>query len=136
MSETILNNGTEITIAGETYTLRRLGLQDVFKVARILGSGVAVLGDDTGSIKPQETLQVLIASMTQQEDRVLDLVADLLNVDREQLNNPEKFPMDSIIDILQKLAEHQDLKAFMEKLGKLTENMPEMQTASREASTS
>jgi len=136
MSETILSNGTEITIAGETYTMRRLGLQDVFKVARILGSGVAVLGDDSGSISPQQTLQVLVASMAQQEDRVLDLIADLLHIDRDVVNNPDKFPMDSIVDILQKLAEHQDLKAFMDKLGKLTESLPEMQTASQEASTS
>jgi len=136
MSETILSNGTEITIAGETYTMRRLGLQDVFNVARILGTGVAVLGDDSGNVSPQQTLQVLVASMAQQEDRVLDLIADLLHVDRDVVNNPEKFPMDSIVDILQKLAEHQDLKAFMEKLGKLTESLPEMQTASREASTS
>ena len=129
MSDTILSEPTTVTIAGTEYTLRRLGLQDVFKVARILGNGVAVLGDTSGTYSPVQAVQVLVASMTRNEDEVLNLVADLLKVDRKTLANPEKFPMDSMIDIFTALSEHQDLKAFLARIAALTERLPEMQTA-------
>jgi len=129
MSDTILSEPTTVTIAGETYELRRLGLQDVFKVARILGNGVAVLGDTSGTYSPAQAVQVLVASMTRNEDEVLNLVADLLKVDRKTLADPEKFPMDSMIDIFTALSEHQDLKAFLARIAALTERLPEMQTA-------
>ena len=129
MSDTILSEPTTVTIAGETYELRRLGLQDVFKVARILGNGVAVLGDTSGTYSPAQAVQVLVASMTRNEDEVLNLVADLLKVDRKTLADPDKFPMESMIDIFAALSEHQDLKAFLGKLGSMTERLPEMQTA-------
>jgi len=129
MSDTILSEPTTVTIAGETYELRRLGLQDVFKVARILGNGVAVLGDTSGTYSPAQAVQVLVASMTRNEDEVLNLVADLLKVDRKTLADPDKFPMDSMIDIFTALSEHQDLKAFLARIAALTERLPEMQTA-------
>ena len=129
MSDTILSEPATVTIAGETYELRRLGLQDVFKVARILGNGVAVLGDTSGTYSPAQAVQVLVASMTRNEDEVLNLVADLLKVDRKTLADPDKFPMDSMIDIFTALSEHQDLKAFLARIGSLTEQLPEMQTA-------
>ena len=129
MSDTILSEPATVTIAGETYELRRLGLQDVFKVARILGNGVAVLGDTSGTYSPAQAVQVLVASMTRNEDEVLNLVADLLNVDRKTLADPDKFPMDSMIDIFTALSEHQDLKAFLARIAALTERLPEMQTA-------
>ncbi len=135
-ADPILTEATTVTIAGVTYTLRRLGLQDVFKVARILGNGIAVLGDTSGQYTPGHLIQVLVASMTRNEKEVLDLIADLVNVDRSVLNNPDKFPMDSMIDIFEALAEHQDLKAFLARIAVLTERMPEMQTASQEASNS
>ena len=129
MSDTILSEPATVTIAGETYELRRLGLQDVFKVARILGNGVAVLGDTSGTYSPAQAVQVLVASMTRNEDEVLNLVADLLKVDRKTLADPDKFPMDSMIDIFTALSEHQDLKAFLARIGSMTERLPEMQTA-------
>jgi len=129
MSDTILSEPTTVTIAGTEYTLRRLGLQDVFKVARILGNGVAVLGDTSGTYSPAQAVQVLVASMTRNEDEVLNLVADLLKVDRKTLADPDKFPMDSMIDIFTALSEHQDLKAFLARIAALTERLPEMQTA-------
>ena len=127
-ADPILAEDATVTIAGVTYTLRRLGLQDVFRVARILGNGVAVLGDTTGQYTQTQLMQVLVASMTRNEKEVLDLIADLLNVDRATLNNPDKFPMDSMIDIFEALAEHQDLQAFLARIAVLTERRPEMQT--------
>lgn len=123
----ILSDDPTVEIAGKTYTIRRLGLRDVFKVARILGRGVAVLGDNAGTLSAAQTMQVLISSLTANEDEVLALLADVLSVKRTELENPRLFPMDSIIDVLQALAEHQDLKAFLARVQRLTETLPEMQ---------
>jgi len=129
----IISNGTTVTIAGTEYTLRRLGLQDVFRVARILGGGMAVLGDTEGKYGGLQTAQILVAAMTRNEKEVLDLAADLLSVDRAVLSDPDKFPMDSMIDIFMALSEHQDLKAFLARVADLMERLPEMQTTSRES---
>jgi hypothetical protein len=127
--DTILDSAATVEIAGVTYTLRRLGLQDVFRVARILGGGVAVLGESTGKYTSLEIAQVLIAAMTRNEDEVLNLVADLLNVERKTLADPDKFPMDSMIDIIQAVSEHQDLKAFLSRVAVMMDRLPEMKTA-------
>jgi len=134
--EAITSEGIQIEIAGEQYTMRRLGMRDVFRVVRILGNGVAALGASKEPPTAGQVLQVLVHSMTVNENEVLDLIADLLKVDRAELNNPDKFPMESIVDIFKTLSEHQDLRAFLDKVARLTETLPEMQTASREASSS
>ena len=119
--EAIINDGIPITIAGNEYTMRRLGLRDVFKVARILGNGVATMGGTEDDLTPTAVMQILVASMTANEDEVLNLMADILNIERATLDDPDLFPMDSVIDIFQKLAEHQDLKAFLDKVGSMTQ---------------
>jgi len=119
--EAIINDGIPITIAGNEYTMRRLGLRDVFKVARILGNGVATMGGTEDDLSPAAVMQVLVASMTANEDEVLNLMADILGIERETLDDPDLFPMDSVIDIFAKLAEHQDLKAFLAKVGSITQ---------------
>lgn len=134
--EAITSEGIQIEIAGEQYTMRRLGMRDVFRVVRILGNGVAALGASNEPPTAGQVLQVLVHSMTVNENEVLDLIADLLSVDRAELNNPDKFPMESIVDIFKTLSEHQDLKAFLAKVASLTETLPEMQTASQKASSS
>ena len=132
----VLSEDFTIEINNETYTMRRLGLRDVFRVARILGNGVAVLGDGASTYSSGQVVQVLVASMTRNETEVLDLLADLLNIDRNTLDDPNKFPMESMIDVFEGLSEHQDLKAFLARIAALTERLPEMQTASQEPSTS
>lgn len=132
----VLSENFVITVAGNNYEMRRLGLRDVFRVARILGNGVAVLGDGTNQYTPGQVVQVLVASMTRNETEVLALLADLLDVKIEDLQDPNTFPMESIIDVFEGLSEHQDLKSFLARIAALTERLPEMQTASQEPSTS
>lgn len=134
--EAITSEGIQIEIAGEQYTMRRLGMRDVFRVVRILGNGVAALGASKEPPTAGQVLQVLVHSLSVNENEVLDLIADLLSVEREDLNNPDKFPMDSIVDIFKTLSEHQDLRAFLDKVARMTETLPEMQTASQKASNS
>lgn len=121
----ILSEAPTVEIAGETYELRRLGLRDVFKVARVLGNGIAVLGDERYG--PGQVLQVLIASMAQNEEEVLTLVADVLGLKRKDLDDPERFPMESIVTVFEALSEHQDIRAFLAKVEAMMKRLPEMQ---------
>lgn len=121
----ILDDAPTVEIAGETYTVQRLGFRHVFRVARIIGNGVAVLGDERYG--PAQILQVLVASMTQNEDEVLSLIADLIGVERKELDDPERFPMPSFVDVLEVISESGDLRAFLANIEKLIAKLPEMQ---------
>lgn len=126
-TDPILAEAPTVTIAGIVYPIRKLGLPDVFRVARILGRGVSVLGDAGASLSPGQIMQVLVASMTSNEQEVLALIGDLLGVEQKKLRDPDLFPMESIIDVLEALKEHQDLRAFLARLQKLVELLPEAQ---------
>lgn len=116
MQDPIMAKAT-VTINEETYTMRRLGIEDAWTIADIMGAGVAAVG---GQVDESQTVQVLVASMAKKKDAVMDLIADVLSVNRETLADPDRFPISSIITILQALAEHPDLKEFLEDVGKLT----------------
>lgn len=122
-ADPVLIEPTILTIAGNEYTLRRLGLRDVFKVSRILGRGIAALAEN-GITQPGQVLQVLVASMNQNEDEFLKLIADLLGVSRADLDNPDLFPMDSFLDIVAAIAASQDLRGFFSKVQALTSGLP------------
>jgi hypothetical protein len=128
----ILDEGPIVTIAGVDYTIRRLGFRDVFKVARVLGRGIAILGDQATQLTPGQAIQVIVASMSSNEAEVLDLAASILGVSRAELDDSARFPMDSIVDVAAALAEHQDLRAFLAKVQGLMERLPEMQAATKD----
>lgn len=118
----VLIEPTILTIAGNEYTLRRLGLRDVFRVSRILGRGIAALAE-TENGQPSQILAVLISSLNTNEEDVLKLIGDLLGVTRKQLENPDLFPIDSFIDILTGIAANQDLRSFFAKVQTLTSGL-------------
>jgi hypothetical protein len=124
----ILDEGPIVTIAGTDYRIRRLGFRDVFKVSRVLGRGLAILGDQASTLTPGQAIQVIVASMSQNENEVLDLAASILGVTRSDLEDTDRFPMDAIVDVASALAEHQDLRAFLAKVQALMTRLPEMQT--------
>lgn len=132
-ADPILSEAPTVTIAGTEYPLRRLGLRDVFRVSRILGRGVGLIGDVT-TLTVTQLAQVLILSMNANEEEVLRLLADVIGVDRVDLEDEERFPMEAFIDILAGLAKHQDILAFIARLQTLASRLPEMQTRSGEAS--
>ena len=123
----VLLEAPSVTIAGVVYPIRRLGLRDVFRVSRILGRGVAML-TDAKNVSGGQVVQVLVASLSQNEEEVLSLIADVLGVKRVDLNDAERFPMDSVIDVFEALSKHQDLVSFLTRVQTLAERLPEMQT--------
>ncbi len=130
-TDPVLAEPTVITINEREYTLRKLGVRDVFRVSRILGRGIGVLANDGANLTGGQVVQVLVASLSQNEEEVLALVADVLGVSRKQLEDPNVFPMESIIDVFEALAEHQDLRAFLARVQSLVERLPEAQSRMR-----
>lgn len=134
--EPITYQPPSVTIGSETYPMRRLGVQDVFTVSKILGSGVSVLGRiGDGQVNPAQILQVVVAALAQNQEPVLNLMASIIGVTRAELNDPERFPMESIVTLGEALADHQDLAGFLAAVGRLAERTPEMQTRSGASST-
>lgn len=126
-TDPVMDAAPTVLIAGHTYELRRLGLRDVFRVSRILGRGAGLLAD-SGNFTIGQVVQVLVGSMTANEDEVLDLIADVLQVTRDDVNDPNRFPMPCIIDVFEALAKHQDLAGFIVRVQALTEHLPEITT--------
>jgi hypothetical protein len=121
-----------VTIDDESFAVRRLMTKDVYPLARILGRGVAVLADRE-NYSPSQILEVLLYSMTVNEQEVQKLLASLIGVPQKEW---DAMPPTAVIDVLAALAGHQDLQDFFGKLHRLMETVPAMQTLSRESSPS
>lgn len=132
----VLIEAPSVTIRGVKYPLRRLGLTDVFKVARIMGHGLAGLTDAPDGISGGQVVQVLVAAMIRSEDEVLSLIASLIGVTRADLEDADRFGMDALVEVIDALSRHQDLLAFFASISKLMVRLPEMQTRLGEHSNS
>lgn len=133
--EPIVGKKPTVEIEGRTYTIRRLGISDVFTVVRILGVGIKQLGTIGGvqSLDNTAIALALVAAIPHAEDEIMDLLADIVGVDGEDIRNPDLFPIQSIIDIIDVLAKHQDLKAFFTQLQGLAKANPALQKVMDEA---
>lgn len=121
-----------VVVAGRTYRMKRLTLAHVFPAARILRAGVAALGPQAAQLSgigPADVAKVLVAALGESEDEVLAIIASVLGVRRADLLDPDQFPVDSILDIVDAFAKHQDLMGFLARVQAMMERLPEMQTA-------
>ena len=116
--EAFVGEAPTVTIKGRRYKVRRLGVSDVFKLGRILAVGAAGIGKEIGKLEmnPGVLAGLLIVSFPYAEDQCIEFIASIIDVKIEDLKDPELFPVDSILDILKVLAEHEDVKAFFTKL--------------------
>ena len=107
-----------VTKKGRQYKVRRLGIADIFKLGRILAVGAAGMGKEIGKMElnPGMLAGLLLVSFPYAENQCLEFIAGIIDVKVEDLKNPELFPVDSILDILKVLTEHEDVKAFFTKL--------------------
>lgn len=116
---TLLWEAPEITIQGRTYKLRRLGIRDTLKVAKILAAGVSTLGPDAGPLNEMTTdkmAYILLSAAPFAEKQTMEVLASVVGVTPEELDDPELFPMGSEIDILTALVQHEDMQAFFGRL--------------------
>jgi hypothetical protein len=129
----ILDEAPTVTIAGQPYQLRRLGVRDTFAIARIVAVGAAALNRPLGSDLTTESMgQLLLSGFMAAEETTMKLLASVIDVTVPEL---EKMPMEAPLEIVAALAEHQDLRAFFARAGELMKKVPEMRTRSRAAST-
>lgn len=104
-----------IDIDGQTYTLRRLGVRDVFTVGRIASRGAAIAlqeGTDLSNVSGEQAMMLFTVGLPYAEDDGMKLVAGLLGVTVKQLDDPTVFPADTLIRVAEALWDHQDVKAF------------------------
>lgn len=115
--EPLIGNTPTVTIQGKEYKMRRIGIVDTFKLARIIGIGAAGLGKEVSSldISAESAIGLLIVGFPYASTDILELFASLLGVTEEEIKNPNLFPMGSEIEIIKALMGHIDVKAFFTK---------------------
>lgn len=135
--EPLIGDTPRITIKGKEYKMRRLGMVDTFKLARIMGIGAAGIGKEITSLEitAESAIGLLIVGFPYAEDKILDLFSSLLGVSEEEIRDPDIFPIGSEIEIIKALTGHIDVKAFFTKLTGLLE-MPTLKEFLKKTSTS
>lgn len=115
--EPLIGNTPTVTIQGKEYKMRRLGIMDTFKLARIIGIGAAGLGKEVSKLdmSAESAIGLLIVGFPYASADILELFASLLGVTGEEIKDPNLFPMGSEIEIIKALMSHIDVKAFFTK---------------------
>ena len=133
--ETIVGDKPTIEIEGKTYTLRRLGIQDTFKVIKIIGIGVKEMAGmfNLNQLDAQTMTMAMVGAIPYAEDEIMDLMASLIGVGPEEIRDPEQFPLGSEGAIIEALTKHQDLKAFFTQLQRLADQNPAIKQAMQQA---
>lgn len=120
----ILNERPTVTITHRdgtqtTYEMGGLGIIHTMRLARVLAAGIATIGPEAGPLDQltvEKVAWILISCLPFAEEETFQLLADLIGEDPERLKDKDLFPMGSEMDIIFKLAEHEDLRAFFDKL--------------------
>lgn len=108
-----------IEIAGVEYRLRRLGIVDTLRLAKILAAGVAGLGREIGNLDtldPKVLGMLILAGAPFAEQQVLEFLGGIIGVSGADMKDPERFPMGSEVQIIEKLVEHEDVRCFFDRL--------------------
>jgi len=116
--EPLVAETPKVTINGRVYKMRRLGIRDTFKLAKVIAVGAAGMGKEIGDIElnAEVAIGLLLAGFPYAEREIVELLANIIGVKYEDMMNPEKFPMGSEIEIIKTLTEHVDVKAFFDKM--------------------
>lgn len=128
----ILDEAPTVTIAGNEYQLRRLGVRDTFAIARIVAVGAAALNRPLDNVNSNDIGQLLLSGFMAAEETTIKLLASVIGVKVPEL---EEMPMEAPLEIVAALAQHQDLRAFFARAGTLMKQLPETRTRSGAAST-
>jgi len=134
-SEPLLYEAPTITIVGKEYTMRRLGIFDVAKLARILSKTSADVigklsdtvlarmkvrpeedgkpGEELGlaAVQDSEWFVAIARAMPNIAEEVIEFLCDLIGFEGD-FRDPDQFPLGSEIEILGALIKHVDVKAF------------------------
>lgn len=118
-----LEDGQVVTLAGKSYTMRRLSTKDVFKFAKILtkATKAATMAVGLDMKVTQETFGlVLMAGMAEEDQEIAGFYGGLIDMSSDEfLAQPPKF----FNDFLDELPKHYDLAAFFTTALKATQAM-------------
>jgi hypothetical protein len=120
----ILYTPPTVTIAGIEYPLRRLNVRDVFRIVPIVSKGANAILAGNGQLQPAQILQALMQALVTSEREVTALLADLIGVTPDDFNDGHRFPITATIDIIEAVAEHEDLRAFIARVQAAAGRLP------------
>lgn len=137
-ADSVMEDAATVEIAGQEYTLRKLGFRDTWRVGRIFSSSLHVLADESGAYSPNQVAAVFVGSVLRAEDDALKLIASVLQISEgpKAFDDTDRFPMEDIVDVVEAIGKSNQIKSFFAKCNNLMGALPEMQTASREHSAS
>lgn len=118
--DTLLKQGSKLTFDGTEYTMRRLGIRDVFKVAKIFAKmGSSVIGDLANANGDADTMGfIILTAIPESEDLVIELLASLLDIG---VTDFDKLPLEALPQMITELVESEDLKSFLAQVAKLVD---------------
>lgn len=120
----ILYTPPTVTIAGTEYPLRRLNVRDVFRIVPIVSKGANAILSGNGALTPPQILQALMQALVTSEREVTALLADIIGVEPRDFEYGDRFPITAVIDIIEAVAEHEDLRAFIERVQAAAGRLP------------
>jgi hypothetical protein len=150
--------GPKLEVGGREYTVRRLGLLDIQRLAKVYAAGSEFMSRkalaNVGNMSAEEVGTFVLDFVPYAMDEVIDFVASLLCIHpgkpEEKLKegetnvgtirDPEVFPIDGLPAVIGALIEHEDVVAFFESarrvakspaLKNLTGRLKGQSTASR-----
>lgn len=140
-TDTLLNEGSSITVENKVYTMRRLGIRDVYSTVNLLKKAIAYgchdlrfLENITEVLTAQKkegliTVAALLCGLTDIEEPFLSLIASVLlkedgtKVTIEDIYDPNIFPADSMFKIVLGFLQHQDIVSFFTSLTAMTQHV-------------
>lgn len=122
----VLYEPPTVTIEGVEYPLRRLSMKDVFRIVPIVSKGASAIMAGNGQLTPSQILAVLMQALITSEREVTSLLADLIGVAPADLEDGQRFPITAAIDIIEAVAQHEDLRAFIARVQAAAARLPGM----------
>jgi len=107
-----------VTINGKEYKMRRMGVGDTFKLAKVISLGAAGMGKEIGNMELSAEVvgALLLVGFPYADREIIELLASIIGVKYEDMKDPKKFPMGSEIEIITALMDHVDVKSFFGKV--------------------
>lgn len=138
-------SGEILESEGVTYQIRRLGLSDMFRLAgicsSIIANGTVAFAkwlQDMRAAPSEVFMSIVMLGLEGGEETVLGALASMIGLpDPEQpgkfipisladLQNPGLFPVSSALDLVDKLTEHPDIKAFFSNWERMKPRLEEL----------
>jgi len=134
-TEPLLYKAPTIEIVGKKYPMRRLGIFDVTKLARILsksgGTLLAQLGSTINDVREIKGLKdfpigdwfrAIISTLPEVAEEVVGFLASLLKGWKGDIKDGDQFPLGTELEIVEKLLDHEDVVAFFARAQNLAKS--------------